>query len=332
MTHQNDELIERLLLDAETNSMCLLPPSPAISRALRRRLGTTVVSPLPGMFVRKSTWQELDKAQRHRMIVRTLAALHPDWVFCSFSAACLWGLEVSWKYLDLVHVCSHTKPTTRKPAHIKRYRIEPQETAIAEGVNVTPLLQTVVDCLLATGFTDGMPIADSALGALGLDRDALSEGVEHRQTARQMLEVATALKTLEYADAQAESGGESVARAVMIQTGFAPDALQYKLIDPFDSKHVLRNDFAWEHMAAQLTLGELDGFAKYTNEKMLAGKTTAEALVAERQREAHLSVYGHPLVRFTMRDVRTPGVLASILQTAGIRQTPLPPWLGEINL
>ena len=332
MSRANDDLIENLLIDAEAHSVCLLPPTPAISRALRRRLGPGIISPLPGMFVRKSTWEKLDKAQRHRMVVKTLAALHPDWIFCSFSAASLWGLEVSWKHLNVAHVCSRTKPTTRAPKHIRRHRIEPQEIVMADGVNVTPLSQTVVDCLLACGFSDGMPIADSALGSLALERDAIHEEIGARPTARRERNIATALKTVEYADAHAESGGESVARAVMIETGFAPDALQYELADPFKPKHILRNDFAWERMATQLTLGELDGFAKYTDEKILAGKTTAEALVAERQREAHLSVYGHPLVRFTMRDVRTPGSLATILQTAGIRQAALPSWLGDIEL
>lgn len=331
MARSNDNLIDQLLLEAETQSICLIPPSPAVSRALRRRLGTTVASPLPGMFVRKSTWGTLDQAQRHRMIVKALARLHPDWVFCSFSAASIWGLEVSWKFLGVAHICSSTKPTTRKPKHIRRHRIEPRETTVVDGVNVTPLIQTVADCLLETGFVDGMPIADSTLGSLEVERDAVREEIESRPRARQALKMATALKTLERADARAESGGESVARAVMIEKGFAPDHLQYELSDPFNPQSILRNDFAWERMAPRLTLGELDGFAKYTDEKMLAGKTTAEALVAERQREAHLSVYGHPLVRFSMRDVRTPGVLESILQTAGIRQSAPPSWLGEVN-
>ena len=46
---------------------------------------------------------------------------------------------------------------------------------------------------------------------------------------------------------------------------------------------------------------------------MLAGRTTAEALVAERQREAYLSLYGHPLLRFTMNEVRSTGMLAKKL-------------------
>ena len=65
---------------------------------------------------------------------------------------------------------------------------------------------------------------------------------------------------------------------------------------------------------------------------MLAGRTTAEALVAERQREAHLSLYGHPLLRFTMSEIRSAGMLAKKLQTAGIRQTALPTWLNEVEL
>lgn len=118
----------------------------------------------------------------------------------------------------------------------------------------------------------------------------------------------------------------------MIETGFAPDWLQYELTDPFDSAKPIRTDFAWEHQARELTLGELDGLVKYTDQTMLAGRTTAEALVAERQREAHLSLYGHPLLRFTINEVRSAGMLAKKLQTAGIRQTALPTWLNEVEL
>ena len=81
-----------------------------------------------------------------------------------------------------------------------------------------------------------------------------------------------------------------------------------------------------------VTLGELDGLIKYTDQTMLAGRTTAEALVAERQREAYLSLYGHPLLRFTMNEVRSTGMLAKKLQTAGIQQTALPTWLNDIEL
>lgn len=332
MTHCNDQLIDQLLTQAEQEGRCLIPPSTAIRKALLRRTSGTVISPMPGLFARKTRWDELNRAQRHCEILRALAIIHPDWTFCSFSAACLLGLEVSWRHLNVVHVCSSTKPSARPGAHIQRHQIEPAGAIRRAGISVTPPIQTATDCLLQTGFADGMPIADSAISKLGLAREQLMEAVEQRATARNGRAIRTALTTLRYADVRAESGGESVARAVMIETGFAPDWLQYELTDPFDSAKPIRTDFAWEHQARELTLGELDGLVKYTDQTMLAGRTTAEALVAERQREAHLSLYGHPLLRFTINEVRSAGMLAKKLQTAGIRQTALPTWLNEVEL
>lgn len=224
------------------------------------------------------------------------------------------------------------KTIARPGAHIQRHQIEPAGAIRLSSTSVTPPIKTVTDCLLQTGFADGMPIADSAISKLGLTREQLMGAVEKRAGARNGRAVRTALTTLQYADARAESGGESVARAVMIETGFAPDQLQYELTDPFDSTESMRTDFAWERQARELTLGELDGLIKYTDQTMLAGRTTAEALVAERQREAHLSLYGHPLLRFTMNEVRSAGMFAKKLQTAGIRQTALPTWLNEVDL
>lgn len=332
MAHCNDQLIEQLLTQAEQEGRCLIPPSAAIRKALLRRIGSAIVSPMPGLFARKTRWEELNRAQRHVEIVRALAVAHPDWTFCSFSAACLLGLEVSWRHLNVVHVCSETKPSARPGARIQRHRTEPAGAIDQGGISITPPIQTVTDCLLQTGFADGMPIADSAISKLGLTREQLMEAVEKRAGARNGRAVRTALTTLQYADALAESGGESVARAVMIETGFAPDRLQYELTDPFDSTESMRTDFAWERQARELTLGELDGFVKYTDQAMLAGRTSAETLVAERQREAHLSLYGHPLIRFTMNEVRSAGVLAKKLQTAGVRQTALPTWLNDVDL
>lgn len=332
MTHCNDQRIDQLLTQAEQEGRCLIPPSTAIRKALLRRTGDAIVSPMPGLFARKTRWDELNRAQRHCEILRALALVRPDWTFCSYSAACLLGLEVSWRHLNVVHVCSSTKPSARPGTRIQRHQIEPAGAIDQCGISITPPIQTVTDCLLQTGFADGMPIADSAISKLGLAREQLMEAAENRAGARNGRAIRTALTTLQYADARAESGGESVARAVMIETGFAPDRLQYELTDPFDSTKTMRTDFAWELQARELTLGELDGFLKYTDQTILAGQTTAEVLVAERQREAHLSIYGHPLIRFTMNDVRSAGVLAKKLQTAGVRQTALPTWLNEVEL
>ena len=95
MTHCNDQLIDQLLTQAEQEGRCLIPPSTAIRKALLRRIGSAIVSPMPGLFARKTRWEELNRAQRHVEIVRAFAIQHPEWTFCSYSAACLLGLEVS---------------------------------------------------------------------------------------------------------------------------------------------------------------------------------------------------------------------------------------------
>ena len=207
MTHCNDQLIDQLLTQAEQEGRCLIPPSTAIRKALLRRTGGTVVSPMPGLFAQKTRWDELNRAQRHCEILRALAIIHPDWTFCSFSAACLLGLEVSWRHLNVVHVCSSTKPSARPGAHIQRHQIEPAGAIRRAGISVTPPIQTATDCLLQTGFADGMPIADSAISKLGLAPEQLMEAVEQRATARNGRAIRTALTTLRYADARAESGG-----------------------------------------------------------------------------------------------------------------------------
>ena len=311
MAHCNDQLIDQLLTQAEQEGRCLIPPEhgdPQSAPSARRRHGCLAHA---GVVSREKR-AGMNSTERNA-IARLSAPLRssiPIGRSARFSAACLLGLEISWRHLNVVHVCSSTKPSARPGAHIQRHQIEPAGAIRRAGISVTPPIQTSTDCLLQTGFADGMPIADSAISKLGLAPEQLTEAVEQRATARNGRAIRTALTTLRYADARAESGGESVARAIMIETGFAPDWLQYELTDPFDSAKPMRTDFAWERQARELTLGELDGLIKYTDQTMLAGRTTAEALVAERQREAHLSLYGHPLLRFTMNEVRSAGVLA----------------------
>ena len=60
MTHCNDQLIDQLLNQAEQEGRCLIPPNAAIRKALLRRIGDMVVSPMPGLFARKMRW---DRAQ-----------------------------------------------------------------------------------------------------------------------------------------------------------------------------------------------------------------------------------------------------------------------------
>lgn len=331
MAKRIDSKIEALFQNCERRGICLTVNEHMLRKALLRRVGSWVSSPYPGVFARTKYWDSLNPAERHCHTIRALGTIHTDWVFCSFSAAALLGLEVSWRHLNTIHICGNSIPHSSEQRRIMSHRVAADEPVKISGVNATPPAQTVADCLTQTTFSDGMPIADSGLALHAIEREEIESRIFNGRKYKTK-RVKTALKTLEYSDPRAESGGESVARAVMIVDGYAPDYLQYEFDDPVEAGRIIRCDFGWDQMATRLTLGELDGLAKYTDKALLQGKTTAQALVKERQRESHLSLYGHPLVRFTMRDVREPGKLADIIKAAGVKQKGPADWLDSIDV
>ena len=79
------EELERLFKESEERRRCLYPNSRSVEKALLRRVeAKEVYSPYPGLFER-SCWS----AQEYRRlvatrVVKTLAELHPEWVFTSF--------------------------------------------------------------------------------------------------------------------------------------------------------------------------------------------------------------------------------------------------------
>lgn len=91
------EELERLFKESEERRRCLYPNSRSVEKALLRRVeAKEVYSPYPGLFER-SCWS----AQEYRRlvatrVVKTLAELHPEWVFTSFSAALMYGLWVPY--------------------------------------------------------------------------------------------------------------------------------------------------------------------------------------------------------------------------------------------
>ena len=118
MSHRNDTTIDQLLAQSEREGYCPITQNRSIQKALQRRMGGSVVSPMRGMYVRKGHWSALDKTKRHREIVRALALKHPDWTFCTFSAACLMGVK------------SSAKPGV----HIQRHLIHSKSDHLIEGV------------------------------------------------------------------------------------------------------------------------------------------------------------------------------------------------------
>ena len=251
-----------------------------------------------------------------RWVLRTLAREHPNWVFCSFSAALIHELPVSHRLLTPIHVCTSQDAPTRSNPYVHRHRYKRIEHEAIDDINVTPLVQTAIDCMAQTSFPNGLAIADGLLGMLDVERELLEEMVLLMMRGKRGCMQARACAS--WADGRAESGGKSIARAIMIEAGIVPTTIQATYPRPDNLLRTMRADFSFHLVTERVVLGELDGLEKYQNKQMLGGCTTVEKLVAERQRESRLTMLGMPVVRFTMNDVWRPGRLAWLLSLAGV--------------
>lgn len=186
-----------------------------------------------------------------------------------------------------------------------------------DGVRVTPFWRTVEDCLLRAPFSYGLAIADSALRTKGVSRDDLGERLrsdcEGRRGHRRALVIAS------YADGLSENGGESRFRAFFIAYGFPVPELQVEFRDPLDPNQVFRVDYFWRLEDGTCVIGELDGKGKYTLQDG-GDRESVDPFVAERQRESHLTMLGHKVLRFTFDELKNPGKLAEKMRLAGIPQ------------
>lgn len=285
---------------------------------LRRHVGTDdIAEPEPYLFCFQHDWDLLTPSERALRTIKGLAKFHPDWAFWGYDAALLWGLEVP---NDLLGPRFLVK-TGCSAALSSGCRLLRPQTADAlervDSVRVTPFWRTVEDCLLRAPFSYGLAIADSALRAKGVSRWDLCERLRADCEGRRGYRRAQVIAS--YADGLSENGGESRFRAFFIAYGFPVPELQVEFRDPLDPSQVFRVDYFWRLVDGTCVIGELDGKGKYTLQNG-EGREPVDPFVAERQRESHLTMLGHKVLRFTFDELKNPGKLAEKMRLAGILQ------------
>ena len=283
---------------------------------LRRHVGTDdIAEPEPYLFCFQHDWDLLTPSERALRTIRGLAEFHPDWAFWGYDAALLWGLEVP---NDLLGPRFLVKTGCSASLSGGCRLLRPQAAGALErvdGVRATPFWRTVEDCLLRAPFSYGLAIADSALRAKGSSRDDLCERLhvdcEGKRGYRRAQVIAS------YADGLSENGGESRFRAFFIAYGFPVPELQVEFHDPLDPSNVFRVDYFWRLENGTCIIGELDGKGKYALQAG-EGRKSVDPFVAERQRESHLTMLGHKVLRFTFDELKDPGKLVEKMRLAGI--------------
>lgn len=283
-----------------------------LARALRSGY---VISPGPRLYVRAKDWKTLRPNAQHRYLVRSLARLHPDWVFCRASAAIMHGLYVSYALLKYVHVLTSRSSNSTSQGIIQRHKTSRLESELVDDVLVTPVVRTAFDCLRTCDFRSGLAIADSSLRVLGQTSTQLVSsfgtlGRRYRGWSR-------AVDIAGLGDWRSESGGESVARAVMIEQGYRIPDLQVEVENPLDGCSY-RVDFCWSIDEKTRVLGKLDGHEKYTNPDMTNGRNIVDVLADERLRESRVGMRGDRILRFSYGDVRNAQRFRRLLDAYGI--------------
>lgn len=287
---------------------------------LRRHVGTDdIAEPESHLFCFQHEWDALTPPERARWTIKGLAEFHPDWAFWGYDAALIWNLEVPNDLLGPRYLVK----TGCSVALSTGYRLlRPQMAGVLErvdGVQVTSFWRTVEDCLLRAPFSYGLAIADSALRAKGVSRDDFCERLridcEGKHGHRRAQVIAS------YADGLSENGGESRFRAFFIAYDFPVPELQVEFRDPLDPSQVFRVDYFWQLEDGTCVIGELDGKVKYTLQNG-EGRESVDPFVAERQRESHLTMLGHKVLRFTFDELKNPGKLVEKMRLAGIPRRP----------
>lgn len=331
-------LDEQFVLE-EARGCCLYPSSEADRRALKRssldvsdvravaylRTENEIpeyVSVFPRLYLRGQYWAQLKEDERALHIIRALSRQHPDWVFCSASAALLHGLDIPWELLGQVHVACLFGNKKGLDDRLVRHKL-PEGVSRASGrMPAVDIREAVLECLCASSFELGLGIVDSALHSRRVEKIGLEAYFEVMGKKRKG--IARAHATLSYADGRAENGGESRARAVMIEEGYAPHELQVPFADPFNPSHVMRGDLGWLMEMGQWIIGELDGREKYENPLMMNGDDITGVMMAERMRESRLSAYGVRVMRFPFGYVVDRWKLVELMQIYGVPRSEIP--------
>ena len=310
--------LDRYVSECEREMRCVHARSRAEAKAIARHVARKQLEEVStGLFARPEYWKRLKFRQRYLHQVRALASKHPDWTFCSFTAAVVHGLAVSHMNLSRIHIATPLTCTDTPASNIKRHRYSHYTQTKALGITVTPVDQTVVDCLLETSFVEGLIIADSALreNLLPVLSDStLADTVE--RLGRKRRGIVNARLVAANANGLSESGGESKARALMIERGWMVPQLQVELPDLLEPEQTYRVDYLWI-VDKQIIIGEFDGRVK--SEQAAGEGRLVDFLFDERQRESRLSLYDNcKIVRLCWEDLENPLLLDRKLELAGV--------------
>ena len=303
----------------------LLCEDAALTGTSRSALGRRACGPQadlyrlrPGAYVRRPEWVGLYPEQRH--LVRVCASRlvgngrGASVALARESAAVVHEIPMIGRLPDTLEYVA-PGGTGGQRTRVSHVLPSPQDTPVEEvhGIPVVGAVQTVVDLMRRRPFRSGLVSLDHALRQGLATKEQLLDAVASQPGCRGN---ERARRCIRYGSALAESVGESLSRALMIEAHIPMPDLQVSYYTQ-DGELVGRVDFAWP---ALRVVGEFDGRVKYSR-GMRATDPEATAQL-ERQRENHLErATGMRMIRWMWKDLKESGTFLRILALAGVVPT-----------
>jgi hypothetical protein len=303
-------------------------PTSRSARTLQRQAasGGDVVRVRAGAFADANAWQATSSLERYRARIRAVISTRsvPP-VLCRESAAAMWGIPRLGRWPDAVHLADvgRTRPRSRNGVVWHQDRLDASEVVELEGVLVTDLVRTLVDLARVTPFLGAVVSLDYGMRShlalptgrwvRGASQDELTERLDALASARGRR---TALAAIAFGDGASDSVGESLSRGQMHVLGFPPPRLQVKM--PRYDGHDDIVDFDWPEFGL---FGEFDGRGKYLRGEYTRGRTVADIVIAEKEREDRIRRRHRPFaVRWDWRIACRAQLLARRLEEGGLRR------------
>jgi very-short-patch-repair endonuclease len=235
-----------------------------------------------------------DPRRMHAIAVAAMVKRNPDLVASHESAAYLHGIDLllpRGAAVPRVTLTRRPQERTRSlidGALIRVAKLPDDHVTIVFGIPVTTAARTVMDIARTTGFMEGVVAADFALH----NRVAIQvELAIILEDCAQWPGIVQARRVLDFADGQAESALESVARVRFAQYRMPTPALQVNIRGA--QGFIGRVDFCWDEYR---TIAEADGAQKYDEQ----GRDRARAQLA-RDEKFHDAGWG--TFHFTWREI-----------------------------
>lgn len=267
-----------------------------------------------GIYAEAPHWSELDPRERHMLRIRAAAASASSPIaVAGYSAAALWGMPIGGDWPDEVTLIDRWRGGGRSAGDVRRTARDFGSAQLYEvdGIRCTGIARTALDLARVEPLPGAVATMDWCLSRsnpIAITKDDLWHelGRLNQWAPRRRLE-----GTIHLATHLSGSFGESEARVVIFQLGYADPVLQQEFVD---EEGTMFADFTWPRVRV---VGEFDGKVKYTREEYTKGDP-GEVVWREKRRQDRFGRIGYSMFRVITPDVKDPRRLDAILRSSGV--------------